>query len=74
MAVDAQGDQIRIVIRALLAAQLLVMDLQVSPGTTELASPAIALQYLFSQVVIRFGIKPQARPLGSNGLYEVSAA
>ena len=70
MAVGAQGNQVRIVIRALLAAQLLVVDLQVLSGTTDLASPAIAPQYLFSQLVIRFGIKPQARSLGSNSLHE----
>jgi hypothetical protein len=73
MASGAQGNQIRIVIRALLAAQLLVMDLQVSPGTTDLASPAIPAQYLFSQLVIRFGIKPQARPLGPGSLQEALA-
>lgn len=51
MAVDAQGDQIRVVIRALLATQLLVMDLHVLSGTTDLASPAIATQNLFSQLL-----------------------
>ena len=42
MAGGAKGNQIEIVIRALLAAKLLVMDLQVLPGTTDLALPAIA--------------------------------
>ena len=66
MTVSAQGNQVQIVVVALLAAQFLVVDLQVLPGTTDLASPAIAPQYLFSQLVVRFGIKPQARSLGSN--------
>jgi hypothetical protein len=42
MAGGAKGNQIEIVIRALLAAKLLVMDLQVLPRTTDLALPAIA--------------------------------
>jgi hypothetical protein len=42
MAGGAKGNQVKIVIRALLAAKLLVMDLQVFPGTTDLALPAIA--------------------------------
>ena len=70
MAVDAQGNQIRIAIRALLAAQLLVMDLQVLSGAVGLASPAIATQHLFSQLIVQLGIKPHARALGSNAVHE----
>jgi hypothetical protein len=70
VAAGAQGDEVRLVVVALLAPQLLVVHLETSPGTTELASRGIALQYLFSQVVVRFGIKTQVRPLGSNGLHE----
>ncbi len=58
MAAGAQGDQVRIVIRALLAAQLLVMDLQVLSGTTDLALPAIAAQYLFAELFVNLVIKP----------------
>ena len=57
----AQGDQVRVVIVALLAAELLVVDLQVLPGTADLASPAIATQYLFSELFVQLGIKPQTR-------------
>ena len=64
MAAGAQGDQVRIVIRALLAAQLLVMDLQVLSGTTDLALPAIAAQYLFSELFVELGMKSLARALG----------
>jgi len=60
MAGGAQGYQVRVVIIALLATQLLVMDLKVLSGTANLAFPAIALQYLFSQLVIRLAIKPEA--------------
>ena len=70
MATGAQGDQIRVVIGALLAAQLLVVDLQVLSGTTDLASPTIPTQYLFSELFVGFGIKPQARSLGSNPFHE----
>jgi hypothetical protein len=70
MAVSAQGDEVKIVVVGLLAPQFLVVDLEISPGTTGLASPAIAPQYLFSQLVVRFGIEPQAGSLGSNSLHE----
>jgi len=69
----AQGDQVRVVIVALLAAELLVVDLQVLPGTTGLASPALATQYLFSELVVRFGTEPQAGSLGSNSPHEAFA-
>jgi hypothetical protein len=49
VAAGAQGNQVQIVIRALLAAPLLVMGLQVLSGTTDLALPAIAAQDLFSE-------------------------
>jgi hypothetical protein len=57
-----QGNQVRVVIVALLAAELLVVDLQVLPGATDLALPAIATQYLFSEVFVEVGTKPDARP------------
>jgi hypothetical protein len=41
MTISAQGDKVQIVV-ALLAPQFLVVDLEISPGTTGLASPAIA--------------------------------
>ena len=70
MAAGAQGNQVQIVIRALLAAQLLVVDLQVLSGAADLASPAIAAQYLFSELFVELGIKPQARSLGPNPVHE----
>ncbi len=70
MAAGAQGDQVRIVIRALLAAQLLVMDLQVLSGTTDLALPAIAAQYLFSELFVELGIKPLEGLFGSDSVHE----
>ena len=70
MASSTQGDQVGVVIISLLAAPLLVMDLKVLSGTANLAFPAIALQYLFSQLVVRLAIKPQARSLGTNPAHE----
>jgi hypothetical protein len=45
VAVGTQGYQIQIVIVALLAAKLFVMDLKVLSGATDLAPPSIAPQY-----------------------------
>jgi hypothetical protein len=70
MASGTQGDQVQVVIRALLAAQLLVMDLQVFPGTTYLTLPAITPQNLFLELVVWFGIKPQSWSFGSNPSHE----
>ena len=70
MANGAQGNQIQIVIRALLAAKLFVMNLKVLSGTTNLALPAIPAQYLLSELFVGLGIKPQTRPLGSNPVHE----
>jgi hypothetical protein len=39
---SAQGNEVQIVIVALLAPVLLVVDMQILPGATDLASPAIA--------------------------------
>ena len=52
MAAGTQGDQVQIVIRALLTAQLFVVDLQVLSGTADLTSPAIAAQNLFSELFV----------------------
>jgi hypothetical protein len=52
MATSTKGNQIRGVIVALLTAQLFVMNLQGLPRATELAFPAIAPQYLLSQLAV----------------------
>jgi hypothetical protein len=52
MAAGAQGDQIRVLVVALLTAQLFVMDLKVTSSTANLAYPAIAPQYLLSQLAV----------------------
>jgi hypothetical protein len=55
----AQGNQVRVVIVALLAAELLVVDLQVLSGTADLTLPAIAAQDLLPELVVWPGVKPQ---------------
>jgi len=58
MTLGAQGDQVRVIIIALLAAQLLVMNLKVLSGTADLASPAIASEHLSPELVVRLAFKP----------------
>jgi hypothetical protein len=70
MAASAEGNQVQIVIVSLPAAQLLVVDLQVLSGTTDLAFPVVPTQYLFSEVFVELGIKLQTRSLGSKSLHE----
>ena len=70
MAPGTQGNQIQFIIGAVLAAQLLVVDLQVLSGTTDLALPTISPQYLVSELFVGLGIEPQARSLGSNPLHD----
>ena len=43
MAAGAEGDQVQIIIRALVTAQLLVVHLEVLSGTADLTLPAISL-------------------------------
>jgi hypothetical protein len=73
VAAGAQGNQIQVVIWTLLAAQLLVVDLQVLSGTADLAVPAIAAQHLFAELFVELRIKPQSRSSGSNLVHEASS-
>ena len=59
MAPGAQGNPDRVVV-ALLAADLLVVDLQVLSGTADLTLPAIPLEYLLPKLLVRLGIQPQS--------------
>ena len=68
MTAGAQGNQVRFVIIALLAAQLLVVDLQVLSGTTDLASPAIAT------AVLVFGAVRRARDQAASAVAWVEFA
>src|SRR5713101_7295359 len=70
VAVGAQGDEVQFVVVALLAPQFFVVDMEISSRPTELASPTIAAENLLSELIVRFGIKSQARPLRSNAVHE----
>ena len=71
MTSSTQGNQIQVVIRALLAAQLLVVHLQVLFATTDLASPSIAAQHVFAELVVQNGIEPHPGLFGWNPVHEV---
>jgi hypothetical protein len=71
---DAQCNQILFRVIAALATKFLVMELQVLPGAADLASPAIAMQHVFEELIVQLGIKPQARALGSNPVHDVFSA
>jgi len=47
-----ESDQIGFHITALMAAQLLVVDLEIPSGAADLASPAVPLQYLLPQLQV----------------------
>ena len=53
MASSAERDQVLLGIIAALAAKFLVVNLQVRPGPATLASPAVAAQHLFPELVVR---------------------
>jgi hypothetical protein len=60
----AQGNQVRVVVVALLAAELLVVNLEIQPAAAVLTSPAIASEHLLSELFVQLGIKSQARLFG----------
>lgn len=57
MTVDAKGNKVLCSVIAQPAAKFLVMDLQVSQGSTYLASPSIPVQNLFVETLILFRIE-----------------
>jgi len=68
MTVSAQGDQVQVVVAPAGSAAA-------CGGHADLWKPQSwhlqpSPQYLFSQVVVRFGIKTQARPFGLNSLHD----
>jgi len=63
VAARAQRDQIGILIRALVTAHLLVMDLQVLSRAADLASPSVPLHHVPTPLLVSLGIQPQARGL-----------
>src|SRR6266478_2748121 len=63
MAPGAQGNPDRVVV-ALLAADLLVVDLQVLSGTADLTLPASPLEYLLPKLLVQLGSQRKRGRLG----------
>jgi len=59
-------DQIVLGIVSGLASVLFMVDLKVQPRAACLASPAVPLQDLSTELLVRFGIKPQTRTFWSD--------
>jgi len=60
MAPSAQGNHVQILIRALLTAQLFVVDLQVSSRTADLTSPIVSLHDLLAKFFVQLGFQSHA--------------
>jgi hypothetical protein len=66
----AQRDQIRILVRALLTAQLFVVDLQILSRAADLACPVVPLHHPLTKLLVRVGIQPQAWALRKHSDHE----
>jgi hypothetical protein len=63
-AVIAKGYQVGFDVVAQLTSPLYVMDLEISHPSARLATPAVTLEDLLTELAISFWSKPQARPFG----------
>jgi len=74
MAIHAQGNQILFAVVAQMASRLDVVDLQVRPTPTALASPSISPQDLLSQRPIGLGREAFSALLGNSSIHGVAPA
>ena len=74
MAIRAQGNQILFAVVAQMAPSLYVMNLQVRPTSTALASPTITPQDLSSQRLIGCGRKAFSASLGESTIHGTASA
>jgi hypothetical protein len=74
MTIRAQGNQILFPVVAQMASCLDVMDLQVRPTSTALASPAITPQDFLSQRPIGLGRKAFSALLGKSTIHGTASA
>ena len=65
-----QRDQVVLGIVAGSAAQLFVMNLEISKAAASLTSPSIPLQHCPTELLVRFGSKPQTGMFGSDRIHE----
>jgi hypothetical protein len=63
VASGAKGDQVLLGIVAGLAAKLFVMHFKIGHRSAGLASPAVAAEYLFPNLVVQLAVQAQARML-----------
>ena len=70
VAFGAQRDQVLFDVATRMASELEVVHLQVLHATADLASPAIALQYLLMQFAVAGRVKSESRAFWSDRLHE----
>jgi hypothetical protein len=70
VAFGAQGDQVLLRVTTRVTAEFEMVYLQVLHATAELASPAVALQYLSMQFAVALRIEPKSGAFGADGLHE----
>jgi transposase len=67
---SANCDQIFFAIVAGVAAELFVMNFQVGHASAQLASPAVAAQHVFPEMLVQIGVQPQTRTLLENPIHD----
>ena len=55
-----------------MAAEFLVVNLEIRHCAAQLASPTVAAQYLVAELFVQGGVKPQARSLWSDAIHDAS--
>jgi hypothetical protein len=66
MAIKTQRDEILFLILTRVATKLLVVNFKVPHRAAQLATPAIAPQYLLAELPVAFLLKPNRRLFGNN--------
>jgi hypothetical protein len=71
MAVSTKGNQVFFGIDTAMAAKFPVVNLQVRPGPTTLASPSVTPQHLLAKSFVQLGLKSRARLFGENPVHKL---
>ena len=72
VALDTESYEVLSRIIAQVAPPLNVMNLKIFHPPARLATPTVSLQDFTAELAISFGVKPQARPLGSDPFQNVT--
>jgi len=70
MAARTQCDQVLVVVVPLVTSETRVVNMKIGLRTTNLASPAIALQHTLAQMLVRLVVKPNAGLLRLESLHD----